>query len=186
MPSSSSSLNLYIDHDTSGTIGPSSAGAVSPPSRRRTTGSRRRSAPQKEHLYEVNTAEELKKAVQSETNKLVVVRFHAPYCNACKSIAVAYDRIAKSNPLVKFVDVTIEDRLDYPDYEVPATPYAHIYHPDLGLVEHSPIARRQLPMFKNTLKWWQEGEADLPEEFYSEPEYKWDYSKLSWSNPLGL
>jgi len=66
------------------------------------------------------------------------------------------------------------------------SPYAHIYHPDHGLVEHSPIARQRLSAFKKALNWWKDGQADLPEEFHTDPNYQWDHAKLSWSNPLAL
>ena len=174
-----SKLNLYIDHNESGTSGPSS---TTP----KVSGRRRHAPPQKEYLHEATSPAELDRAIQSETEKLVVVRFHAPYCKACQTVRVAFERIASSNPHIKFVDVLIKDRLDYPNHDVPATPYAHIYHPKLGLVEHSPISRRQLSPFKNALKWWQDLEAALPEEFHSDPDFTWDRAKLSWSNPLGL
>lgn len=125
-------------------------------------------------MHTVNSAEEFDSVARGETDRLVVVRFHAPYCKACQSIAVAYDRLAKANdPAVKFVDVHIKDRLDYPDLDVPATPYAHIYHPTEGLVESSPIARRQFSKFKKILRWYKKGQCDLPDEFFTNPHYVW-------------
>eukprot|EP00562_Extubocellulus_spinifer_P035018 CAMPEP_0178693188 /NCGR_PEP_ID=MMETSP0699-20121125/7580_1 /TAXON_ID=265572 /ORGANISM="Extubocellulus spinifer, Strain CCMP396" /LENGTH=183 /DNA_ID=CAMNT_0020338585 /DNA_START=355 /DNA_END=907 /DNA_ORIENTATION=- len=65
-------------------------------------------------------------------------------------------------------------------------PDAHIYHPDHGLVEHSPIARQRLSAFKKALNWWKDGQADLPEEFHTDPNYQWDHGPAvplaaSWS-----
>jgi thiol-disulfide isomerase/thioredoxin len=165
-----SSRKLYIDPDMTGTIGPgqaATAGVASPARRRRTK------APQKKFLHKVSNPEEFEKEVLSEDDKLVVVRFVAPYCKACKSIQVAYERLASSlQKTVKFVDVSIEDREEFPELHVPATPYAQIYHPELGLVEHSPIARRQLTTFKKVLKWYVDGVADLDEDFFSNPQYE--------------
>lgn len=167
-PSSSSQRLLYIDPDMTG-IGQAvpAAAATASPSRRRTI------KPQKDYLHQVSNPEEFDKEVKSEPDRLVVVRFHAPYCKACKSIQVAYERLANSlQKNVKFVDVSIEDRQEFPGLDVPATPYAQIYHPELGLVEHSPIARRQLTTFKKILKWYVDGVADLEEEFFTNPQYE--------------
>jgi thiol-disulfide isomerase/thioredoxin len=129
----------------------------------------------------VESPEDFDAHVRSETEKLVVVRFHSPYCPACKSISVSYDRLVKtSSPDIKFVDVTVMDRNDLIPYglDVPATPYGMIWHPDAGMVEASAIPRRQFSKFKRILKWYVKGECELPEEFFSNPHNEYDLENL--------
>lgn len=146
------------------------------PSRRR-----RRQQPAPTHTMAVESPEEFDAQVRSEAEKLVVVRFHSPYCPACKSISVSYDRLVKtSSPNIKFVDVTVKDRNDLIPYglDVPATPYGMIWHPDAGLVEASAIPRRQFSKFKKILKWYAKGECEIPEEFFTNPHNEYDLENL--------
>jgi len=161
--------------------------AAAPPS-----GSRRVD-PRKSYLRPVNSPDEYKAEVYGAagTDTIVVVRFHAPYCKACKMIAFAYERFAKkmadsTNPAnlhrVKFVDVEILDRNDYPDLDVPATPYGMIYHPTpdggLEMVEKAAIARRQFSKFKKVLNWYRKGMCEMPEEFFTNPHYVFEDENL--------
>ena len=153
-----------------------SQSASSSPSRRR-----RRQQPPSSGTIAVGSPEEFDAQVRSEADKLVVVRFHSPYCPACKSISVSYDRLVKtSSPEIKFVDVTVQDRNDMIPYglDVPATPYGMIWHPGAGLVEQSAIPRRQFSKFKRILKWYAKGECDLPDEFFSNPHNEYDLENL--------
>lgn len=155
---------------------PNSSGSSSSPSRRR-----RRQQPPSTLTIVVESPEEFDAQVRSEADKLVVVRFHSPYCPACKSISVSYDRLVKtSSPQIKFVDCIVQDRNDMIPYgpDVPATPYGMIWHPGAGLVEQSAIPRRQFSKFKKILKWYAKGECDLPEEFFSNPHNEYDLENL--------
>ena len=155
---------------------PNSSGSSSSPSRRR----RRQQLPSTLTIV-VESPEEFDAQVRSEADKLVVVRFHSPYCPACKSISVSYDRLVKtSSPQIKFVDCIVQDRNDMIPYglDVPATPYGMIWHPGAGLVEQSAIPRRQFSKFKKILKWYAKGECDLPEEFFSNPHNDYDLENL--------
>mmetsp|Transcript_25112 Transcript_25112/g.54391 ORF Transcript_25112/g.54391 Transcript_25112/m.54391 type:complete len:243 (+) Transcript_25112:194-922(+) len=161
---------------TTGINSDESSAAVAKPSRRR-----RRQEPQNDHISIASTPEEFDAVVRSEDEKLVVVRFHSPYCPACKSISISYDRLAKSNtPAIKFVDVSVTDRNDLIPYglDVPATPFGQIWHPVAGLVEESAIPRRQFSKFKKILKWYAKGECELPEEFFTNPHNEYELENL--------
>eukprot|EP00566_Odontella_aurita_P015719 CAMPEP_0113530206 /NCGR_PEP_ID=MMETSP0015_2-20120614/2809_1 /TAXON_ID=2838 /ORGANISM="Odontella" /LENGTH=285 /DNA_ID=CAMNT_0000428899 /DNA_START=79 /DNA_END=936 /DNA_ORIENTATION=+ /assembly_acc=CAM_ASM_000160 len=146
----------------------------------------------KSYLHAVNSPEEYESEVLGsvDDDTIVIVRFHAPYCKACKMIAFAYDRFAQKtvasiNPDnlygVKFVDVEILDKNDYPDLDIPATPYSMIYHPTssgLQVVEEGPIARRQFSKFKKTLNFYRKGMCDMPEEFFTNPHYMFEDENL--------
>lgn len=167
-PSSRSSVRhqLYVD-DNTGT-------PPACPSRRR-----RVVVQTKEYLHQVFNPQEFDQQVMEEhDSQLVVVRFISPYCKACQSIQVAYERLAKSlqaNNNVKFVDVHMRDRSEFPQLDIPATPYAQIYHhlPQssavVSLVEHAPISRRHLSAFRQVLKTYVDGVVDLPDEFFADP-----------------
>jgi thiol-disulfide isomerase/thioredoxin len=152
---------LYVDDNT---------GTPPCPTRRR-----RVVVQNKEYLHQVFNPQEFDQQVMEEhDSKLVVVRFISPYCKACQSIQVAYERLAKSlqsNKNVKFVDVYIKDRSEFPQLSIPATPYAQIYYlpKEVGLVEHAPIARRHLSTFRQVLKTYVDGVMDLPDEFFTDP-----------------
>uniref|UniRef100_A0A7R9Z997 Thioredoxin domain-containing protein n=1 Tax=Pseudictyota dubia TaxID=2749911 RepID=A0A7R9Z997_9STRA len=139
----------------------------------------------KAHLHPVTSPAQYDSEVLGTAGKntIVVVRFHAPYCKACKMIKFAYDRFAQktvssTNPAniytVKFVDVEILDQNDFPDLDVPATPYGMIYHPTLDglglqVVERAPIARRQFSKFKKILNCYRKGMCEMPDEFFTNP-----------------
>ena len=159
-----------------------SALSTTPQPRVRTIRSRRSADPGKTpHIITVATPEEFDLHVRSETDKLVVVRFHARYCPACKSIAVSYDRLARKHAgKIKFVDVSVTDRMELVPFglDVPATPYGQIYHQTYGLVEASPIPHRLFSKFKKILKWYAKGECELPEEFFTNPHSDYDLENL--------
>jgi len=166
-PKTSSDSARSVDSDQS---------QAASPSRRR-----RRQQPAPTHTIAVESPEEFDAQVRSEGDKLVVVRFHSPYCPACKSISVSYDRLVKTSPPnIKFVDVTVMDRNDLIPYglEVPATPYGQIWFPGAGLVEASAIPRRQFSKFKKILKWYATGECEIPEEFFTNPHNDYDLENL--------
>eukprot|EP00563_Minutocellus_polymorphus_P013692 CAMPEP_0181052748 /NCGR_PEP_ID=MMETSP1070-20121207/17753_1 /TAXON_ID=265543 /ORGANISM="Minutocellus polymorphus, Strain NH13" /LENGTH=249 /DNA_ID=CAMNT_0023131857 /DNA_START=128 /DNA_END=877 /DNA_ORIENTATION=- len=182
-PASQQNQNSVPSPKSSGSSSSGSARSVdsvrpksASPSRRR-----RRQQPAPTHTIAVESPAEFDAQVRSEADKLVVVRFHSPYCPACKSISVSYDKLVKtSSSEVKFVDVTVMDRNDLIPYglDVPATPYGQIWYPGAGLVEQSAIPRRQFSKFKKILKWYAKGECELPEEFFSNPHNEYDLENL--------
>lgn len=114
----------------------------------------------------METLDDFESEVLGEQERMVVVRFHAPWCKTCKAIKVAYDRLAAANPDLKFVDVALtnknpelRDRMD-----VQAVPFGHLYHPQAGLVETNPLDRRNLTSFKKVLASYREGKCELSEE----------------------
>uniref|UniRef100_A0A7R9Z8N9 Thioredoxin domain-containing protein n=1 Tax=Pseudictyota dubia TaxID=2749911 RepID=A0A7R9Z8N9_9STRA len=120
----------------------------------------------KEVVSSVDTLENFETEVLSEKERMVVVRFHAPWCKTCRSIKVAYERLAAANPEIKFVDVSLTNK--NPDLrdtmDVKAVPYVHVYHPEAGLVESNGLDRKRLTTFKRVLASYREGKSVLPEE----------------------
>ncbi|KAI2511906.1 hypothetical protein MHU86_2422 [Fragilaria crotonensis] len=82
------------------------------------------------HIQEVMTMDEYNKVVAAEKDQVVVVRFYAPWCRACKAMAPSYYKFSKDleQKNVKFVDC-------------PYTPLNADLHASLG-VESIPLCAR--------------------------------------------
>jgi thioredoxin 1 len=145
---------------------------------RRVTRPSRKIQPKKV-VQAVSTLDDFNNVVLNERDRIVVVRFHATYCKACEAIRVAYDRLAKRNPDVKFVDVSISDKNNLSEkLGIPGVPFGQIYVPGAGLVEGLPMSRRHMAKFKKTLNWYVKGRCDVPEEFFENPHQMYENENL--------
>lgn len=118
------------------------------------------------NVLHVSTLEEYKKVIgTNKDEKLIVVRFYAPWCKACKAIAPAFYRLASlySNTLFIDVPVTPENANLHQGLGVPSLPYAHIYHPNGGLVEEMKISKKHFPNFARSLKFYVQGGCNIDE-----------------------
>mmetsp|Transcript_28771 Transcript_28771/g.52582 ORF Transcript_28771/g.52582 Transcript_28771/m.52582 type:complete len:273 (-) Transcript_28771:765-1583(-) len=94
----------------------------------------------------VRTMKEYEAFVLEERDKLVIVRFHAPWCRVCKATNIAYERYATklqtSHPhQIKFLSVTLDGSDDTNELknslsknhglDVRKVPMAMLYHPSL-------------------------------------------------------
>lgn len=124
---------------------------------------RRRNSKVPRNLKQVRTLHEYKDVVGGERNRLVVVRFYAPWCKACKAIAPSFYRLASVYENVLFVDVPVtpENANLHQGLEVPSLPFAHIYHPESGLVEEMKLSRKYFSAFAKTLKSYVDGGCDV-------------------------
>lgn len=111
----------------------------------------------------VSTLEDYKSAVVDEPNRLVVVRFYAPWCRACKAVASGFRKLALDHSDVKFVEVplTKTNAFLHQGLGVPSLPFAHIYHPEAGLVEERSINKKIFGDFKHVLQTYIDGECQI-------------------------
>jgi thiol-disulfide isomerase/thioredoxin len=129
-------------------------------------------------ITEVETLQEYKRVVAQETSALVVVLFYAPWCRACKATQPLFRKLAReyndrpstasttrdSQQLpVKFVRVPLTPTNGYlhAGLGVPSLPYAHIYHPTVGLVEECKLNKKVFDTFSVTLQSYVKGECEL-------------------------
>lgn len=114
------------------------------------------------NVAKVETLKEYQGVFQG-SDKLVVVRFYAPWCRACKAIQPIFYKLASQFRNVQFVDVPCTDKNAnlHAGLGVPSLPYCHVYHPICGLVEESKLQRKQIPQLARKLQAYVQGRCDL-------------------------
>ena len=124
--------------------------------------SMRNSATVKPTVEEISTIVEYQDIVAKETDHIVAVRFHAPWCRACKASQAAFRKLIREyigqGKAVRFLEANADIGKGL---GVPSLPYGHIYHPAVGLVEELNINRSVFPRFRERLKQYVDGEADV-------------------------
>jgi thiol-disulfide isomerase/thioredoxin len=117
------------------------------------------------NMYQASSLREYNDVLRQGLDKeeLVVVRFHAAYCRACKKVAPLYDRLAKSHSNQRFVQVTMQDSTKtlLAGLGVHSVPYGHIYHPTAGLVEELSLNSKYFGSFEQILQSYESGECFL-------------------------
>ena len=121
----------------------------------------------------VKTLEDYKDIVADEKDRLVAVRFYAPWCRSCKESEKYFRKLCRDHPDVKFVEVptTKDNAFLTKGLGVESFPFGHIYHPDAGLVEELKINKHVFCDFQRQLKYYVDGQGDVeyPEEGLCEP-----------------
>ena len=114
---------------------------------------------------EVVTIHEYKEQVVDEKDQMVVVRFYAPWCRACKAVQQPFRKLSRDfgGEKIKFVEcpVTEENSFLHEGLGVPSLPYGHIYHPEAGLVEEVSINKKVFKDFERVLQYYVDGEGDV-------------------------
>jgi thiol-disulfide isomerase/thioredoxin len=140
---------------------PSKDGGFIPNLKSRLKLRRRSSAPPS--ITEVTEIQDYKDVVVEEHNQLVCVRFYAPWCRACKAIQASFRRLPKKYPNVKFVEVplTQENAYLHKGLGIPSLPFAHVYHPEAGLLEERKLNKNVFADFEKVLKTYVDGECPV-------------------------
>lgn len=117
------------------------------------------------NLKLVHTLEEYKEVLDEHKDKMVVVRFFATWCKACKAIQPSYYRMASLYPHIIFLEVPVtNDNVNlHQGLEVPSLPYGHIYYPNAGLVEEMKISKKYFHNLVKCVRWYDVGECELSE-----------------------
>jgi len=116
----------------------------------------------------IDTLDDYKKVVGGNNKDIIVVRFYASWCKACKAIAPSYHRLALTYPHVTFVDVpaTSSNANLHQGLGVPSLPYGHIYYPSSGLVEELKMSRKHFPHFVQKLETYIDGQCSIEESSF--------------------
>ena len=107
--------------------------------------------------------------VADEAERITVVRFSAPWCRSCKASRPLFRKMAgeySENHGVKFVEVplTKDNAYLHQGLGVPSLPWAHIYHPEGGLVEERKMSKKHIGKVRRSLQWYVDGSCDLADE----------------------
>jgi len=131
----------------------------------------RRQQQQQPQPQEVLTLDEFKTVVDEETEQIIVVKYYAPWCRACKAMSPSYKKIVEDyggddsdkSLNIKFVDapMTSVNSEIHQAMGITTIPFAQIYHPKAGLVEERKIGRRYFSDFKKVLQSLEEGSCAL-------------------------
>ncbi|KAL3799804.1 hypothetical protein HJC23_010454 [Cyclotella cryptica] len=115
-------------------------------------------------IQTIDTLPDYKHHVVDETNQLVIVRFYAPWCKSCKASEPLFRKLVREySPSVKFVEVPLTKETAYlhEGLGVPSVPYAHVYHPQGGLVEERKINKKVFGEFREVVECYVRGSCDL-------------------------
>ncbi|KAL9178943.1 hypothetical protein ACHAXT_011916 [Thalassiosira profunda] len=139
---------------------------------RRTAGQRATDKPA--NIRTVETLEEYKELMDEERGKVIVVRFFATWCKACKAIQPSFYRMAALYPNAVFVEVPVTNHNAnlHQGLEVPSLPYGHIYYPGAGLVEELKISKKYFHRLVKMVRWYDQGGCGLEEAVPPETEEK--------------
>ena len=111
----------------------------------------------------IETLQEYKTVVGDEPDRVVAVRFYATYCKACQAVAPMFYRLATLYPDAMFIDVPVTESNTslHQGLGVTSLPYAHIYHPIVGLVEEQKLTRTHIQSFKVKLHSYMSGSCPI-------------------------
>ena len=121
------------------------------------------------NMIEVSSKAELMNILQT-SNQLTVVRFHAPFCKACKAMAPYLQRFAQQHLQdIKFVEVAVDTR--NPDivammkeFGITKVPYGVIYHPEMGIVQQANFNKRYFRNVSQMIETYVTGLCQLPQD----------------------
>ena len=100
--------------------------------------------------------------VNEERERLVVVRYIAPWCQACRAAEPSFRKLAyQLSSDVKFVEMPLKDEEEWDSVGVSSVPFAHIFHPEAGLVEEMKMHRSDMPAVKKVLGDYLDGSCEL-------------------------
>lgn len=117
-------------------------------------------------IQEVRTLKDYKRVVIDETpeDQLVVVWFYSPWCRSCKGVSKGVQALSREYKKdIKFVQVPVlnENAALHQGLGVKSVPFAHVYHPSVGLVEERKLTRKYLPGFHKLLQDYRMGACSL-------------------------
>lgn len=107
-------------------------------------------------IYDIQSKEEHIALLNANPDKIIILKFFAPWCRACKGLEPKYIQISKDPkyeglPLV-FAQLSVAHNKDYiKSLGVLALPSVHIYSGAEGLVENFPCGPSKVPILKKKI-----------------------------------
>eukprot|EP00804_Cyclotella_cryptica_P015591 CCRYP_003601-RA/>CCRYP_003601-RA protein AED:0.04 eAED:0.04 QI:249/1/1/1/0.66/0.5/4/883/360 len=110
----------------------------------------------KDGIYEIENPDQHNAWLKANPDKLMVVKFYAPWCRACKAVEPKFIQISKdenyaSIPIV-FGQISVQHNKAYvKSLGILALPSIQIYAGSEGLVENFPCGPSKIPMLKRKI-----------------------------------
>ena len=128
------------------------------------------------NMMEIDNWADFQKYVLEEPDRLTLVRFHAPFCRACKAMAPQLDRFARLHPHVNIVQIAwnkqnVAATQLIRSLRVNKVPHGQLYVPSVGLVEEANLGKQYFADVGRIVDSYQTGVCELPEDVN-------EYSKL--------
>jgi len=107
-------------------------------------------------IYDILNADQHNAWLKANPDKLMVIKFFAPWCRACKSVEPKYIQISKDEkysdiPII-FGQLSVQHNKAYvKSLGIMALPSIQIYAGSEGLVENFPCGPSKIPMLKRKL-----------------------------------
>eukprot|EP00573_Skeletonema_grethae_P009389 CAMPEP_0201706698 /NCGR_PEP_ID=MMETSP0578-20130828/49531_1 /ASSEMBLY_ACC=CAM_ASM_000663 /TAXON_ID=267565 /ORGANISM="Skeletonema grethea, Strain CCMP 1804" /LENGTH=659 /DNA_ID=CAMNT_0048195185 /DNA_START=92 /DNA_END=2071 /DNA_ORIENTATION=+ len=107
-------------------------------------------------IYDIVNADQHNAWLKANPDKLMVIKFYAPWCRACKSVEPKYIQISKDPkykdiPII-FGQLSVQHNKAYvKSLGIMALPSMQIYAGSEGLVENFPCGPSKIPMLKRKL-----------------------------------
>jgi len=107
-------------------------------------------------IYDLLTKEDHMALLAAHPGKVVIMKFYAPWCRACKGLEPKFIQISKDPKYAKlpllFAQMSVQDNKDYiKSLGVLALPSVHIYAGVEGLVENFPCGPSKVPILKKKI-----------------------------------
>lgn len=104
-------------------------------------------------IYQILNGEQHGAFLAAHPNEVVVLKFYAPWCRACKGLEPKFIQIRKdekyANLPILWAQMSVQNNKDYiKSIGVLALPSMHFYGGSEGLVENFPCGPSKIPIFK--------------------------------------
>lgn len=108
-------------------------------------------------IYEIETEEHYHNLLQANPNKLVIIKFFATYCAACRALAPKFLAV-KEDPQLQGLPVVFAEYSSsrnskdlFRQLQVLTLPTVHFYDGSRGLIENFPCGPAKVPLLKRKL-----------------------------------
>jgi len=107
-------------------------------------------------IYDLNTKEDHLALLAAHPGKIIIMKFYAPWCRACKGLEPKFIQISKDTKYDKlpllFAQMSVQHNKAYiKSIGILALPSVHIYSGTEGLVENFPCGPSKLPVLKKKI-----------------------------------
>ena len=106
-------------------------------------------------IFQVENKEMHDALLKQNPDRLVVLKFFAPWCRACKGLAPRFKAVAMNdqNKDIIFAEMSVQNNKDYvKSLGILALPNVHFYAGNQGLVENFPCGPSKMPILKTKLR----------------------------------